>query len=184
MKTGISGRAGASLLLGVACALAAVSCTTTTPDGEGDVALSAAGAERAALRAFYTAPPVIPHEVEDRGNESCGYCHHEEDEDGNQVALSVPHATFSNCRQCHVTFEPPFEVDDVELDTSWIGLREPARGRRAHEGAPPTMPHRVFLRENCLSCHGPEGLTEGMATSHPERTNCSQCHVADVMHEF
>ena len=31
-------------------------------------------------------------------------------------------------------------------------------------------------KENCLACHGPRGHPF-LRTSHPERTNCTQCHV-------
>ena len=36
----------------------------------------------------------------------------------------------------------------------------------------------------CLSCHGDEGLTEALRTTHPERINCEQCHVPDTGAEF
>ena len=50
------------------------------------------------------------------------------------------------------------------------------KGQRAFAGAPPTIPHTLWLRGNCLACHGAFGFAE-LQTSHPERANCVQCHV-------
>ena len=55
--------------------------------------------------------------------------------------------------------------------------------RRAYDGAPPTIPHRVaeLGRENCLSCHRPGSLANGQRVgpprSHPAWGDCRQCHV-------
>ncbi|MCA8951134.1 MAG: diheme cytochrome c precursor [Planctomycetes bacterium] len=56
--------------------------------------------------------------------------------------------------------------------------------RRAYNGAPPTIPHRVDPRDatTCVACHGPEGLRLGDVTARPmphaHLANCTQCHVA------
>jgi predicted CXXCH cytochrome family protein len=46
-----------------------------------------------------------------------------------------------------------------------------------YDGAPPTIPHKVFMRENCGACHVGPGAREEILTTHPERTRCRQCHV-------
>ena len=64
----------------------------------------------------------------------------------------------------------------------FVGQIKPARraflSNRAFSGAPPTIPHRVFMRDNCISCHGPTGYHE-YRTTHPNRTQCMQCHVEE-----
>lgn len=56
--------------------------------------------------------------------------------------------------------------------------------RRAYNGAPPTIPHRVAPRDatTCVACHGPDGLRLGDVTARPmphaHFASCTQCHVA------
>ena len=79
--------------------------------------------------------------------------------------------------RCHVfaVTEGLFAASDFE------GHRSASpRGARQHALAPPVMPHRVFMRENCLGCHAGPGAREEIRTSHPERENCRQCHVPAV----
>ncbi|MFO0546799.1 MAG: nitrate reductase cytochrome c-type subunit [Polyangiaceae bacterium] len=60
--------------------------------------------------------------------------------------------------------------------------REKRRARRAYDGAPPTIPHRIEQLEHpdCLACHE-SGVRVGELTapmmSHRELPNCVQCHV-------
>ncbi len=140
--------------------------------------------ERSANRAFYTAPPVVPHELDNLGNEDCQICHEEVLDLGDRVSVPTPHPQFSNCLQCHVGTEPPAFLDKVEIESDWIGLEEPGRIERENEVAPPVLPHRLFLRDRCLSCHNPEHPRVNMRTSHPERSNCLQCHVAVEERQF
>lgn len=47
------------------------------------------------------------------------------------------------------------------------------------EDEPPLIPHRVAddaTFRDCLKCHG-SGKNGAMMTSHPERRNCTQCHI-------
>jgi cytochrome c-type protein NapB len=75
-----------------------------------------------------------------------------------------------------VNTERVFQANDFEP------LRQDLRpGSRAHPGAPPVIPHKVFMRENCLSCHSGPGGREEIRTTHPERTRCMQCHVGSVV---
>lgn len=138
--------------------------------------------KRAMLRAFYTAPPVVPHDIESEDSRDCLRCHlnvtKTEDE---RVAMQTPHPQLSSCLQCHV---PTNSKGELSQGSQWQGLKEPKRGDRWFTVSPPTMPHRVTLRENCLSCHGPENPDMRLRTSHPERTSCLQCHVPNYQNEF
>lgn len=137
---------------------------------------------RAVLRAFYTAPPVFPHGIESRDSKDCLRCHLRVTKvDDTRVAMKTPHPQFSNCLQCHVTSLPG---GSQEIGGSWEGLKEPKRGDRWFTISPPVIPHRIALRENCLSCHGPENPDTRLRTPHPQRTSCLQCHVPDHQNEF
>lgn len=145
--------------------------------------------QRATLRAFYSAPPVIPHEVESQDAKNCLRCHLNVTKlDDGRVAMQTPHPQFSSCLQCHA---PSLSADQAGLpgkgkkvESSWKGLTEPKRGDRWFTVSPPTIPHRIFLRENCLSCHGPQNPNTRLRTTHPERTSCLQCHVPNRSNEF
>ena len=64
------------------------------------------------------------------------------------------------------------------VSSSYEGLAQNlAAGDRATPGAPPRIPHRVLMRENCLACHDGPGAREAVRTDHPERSRCRQCHV-------
>ena len=53
------------------------------------------------------------------------------------------------------------------------------------EGSPPVIPHKLFMRENCLSCHAGPSAPKEIRMSHPERVNCRQCHVpGNTQEEF
>lgn len=73
-----------------------------------------------------------------------------------------------------------------------LALQAPAWGNDAEEpapdlaadalqspGDPPVIPHAVKANqdgEDCNACHR-DGVKGAPATSHPERLNCTQCHV-------
>jgi cytochrome c-type protein NapB len=42
------------------------------------------------------------------------------------------------------------------------------------------VPHTTFMRESCLSCHGPTGA-DPIRTTHAWRTNCLQCHAPSAV---
>lgn len=146
--------------------------------GTDESAVARTIAERASGRAYDGAPPTIPHEIAG----ACTTCH---DDDGSEiagvgVAPASPHGPdrlagdMGRCRQCHV----PMVTEASFVASRFKGLPQGAfRGGRATPGAPPTIPHTLQLRENCLSCHaGPAARVE-IRTTHPERVRCRQCHV-------
>ena len=60
--------------------------------------------------------------------------------------------------------------------------REARSTRRAWEGAPPTVPHRVeqMALPDCLACHEHGARVAGKVAPpmlHPLRPSCVQCHV-------
>lgn len=128
---------------------------------------------RGSHRAFDGAPPVIPHPILQQGTTSCLACHEAGLVVGNKIAAKVSHPLYANCTQCHV------EAGTAALAVATIPK---SASERAFAGAPPAMPHAVWMRENCLSCHGPGGLT-GLKTTHPERANCLQCHPPSAGHD-
>ena len=137
---------------------------------------------RAVLRAFYTSPPVVPHKVESENSKDCLECHLNVTklEDG-RIGPKTPHPQFTSCLQCHV---PGQKMPNIQFISQWKRLDEPKRGDRWFTTSPPTVPHRIKLRENCLSCHGPENPNMELRTPHPERTSCLQCHVPNYNNQF
>lgn len=136
-------------------------------------------ADRARRRAFDGAPPVVPHPIDQMTSTSCKACHETGVFIGEMYAPPISHEFLNNCTQCHVE---QWSVDLAKapaVRTSFEGLESPGRGGRAWLGAPPTVPHPTFMRENCLACHGPTS-PDPIRTSHPWRTNCLQCHAPSV----
>ena len=150
-------------------------------------ATPAALADRARLRAYEGAPPVIPHPVASSGAAECLACHESGAALGRLRARPIPHEAYASCTQCHVTARsgPPLPDTQAAQDsaaerpglaaTGPAPLRPAAFGPRAWPGAPPAIPHTTLMRDDCLACHGPGGR-EGMRSSHPERQECRQCH--------
>lgn len=144
-----------------------------------DTARKSEAAVRAARRAYDGAPPVIGHPP---FGMDCITCH-------TAAGMSVPGAGFappmphehtaglsavSRCQQCHV-FK---NTDDLFAESTFDGLTQDLRpGKRLYDGAPPVLPHDVFLRENCQACHAGPAAREEIRCTHPERTHCGQCHV-------
>jgi cytochrome c-type protein NapB len=142
------------------------------------------GASRLGERSFLGAPPPMPHTFAgDRDGRYCLECHARVTRvEKRQSAIApVPHAEFSQCQQCHVSGVnkslAPFR------ETLFLGLDQPGKGTRAHAYAPPTIPHKTFMRENCVACHGPSGK-QRIASPHPYRSQCQQCHVPDASKNY
>lgn len=138
--------------------------------------------DRASLRAYDGAPPVIPHK---RVGVDCATCHSRQ---GTQVpdlgfAPPSPHgqtaglSEISRCEQCHVYRT----TTEVWRATEFEPLQQDLRhGRRFLAFAPPVIPHKVFMRENCAACHTGPAAREEIRSSHPDRTRCRQCHLQQV----
>lgn len=130
-------------------------------------------------RAFYGAPPSIPHAVKDErnmGENSCLKCH----ENGGYAEKFkaytpiVPHPEMVNCRQCHV----PQKTTSFFKGTNFKKGSIPRVGvNNALETSPPVIPHQLQMRENCLACHAGPSAPKEIRVTHPERINCRQCHV-------
>lgn len=131
-------------------------------------------AERATRRAYNGAPPVIPHAVDQMSDGACVACHAVGVSVAAKTAPIIPHSHYTNCQQCH-SAAAPVATGQPLAPNAFRGLAAPMAGERAWEGAPPTIPHSTWMRENCMACHGPLGKP-GMRTSHPGRENCLQCH--------
>jgi nitrate reductase (cytochrome), electron transfer subunit len=129
----------------------------------------AALADRARNRAYDGAPPTIPHPVEARSAASCLACHGEGLKVGDRVASKMSHPLMTDCTQCHVEQAP------VPVENGFAGVYRAGPGDRASPGAPPTIPHHTWMRQDCTSCHGLV-TRPGTRTTHPWLTNCTQCH--------
>ncbi len=134
--------------------------------------------QRATLRAYDGAPPVIPHAITDLNIQSCRACHALGLQAGDKIAKMVSHTYLTNCTQCHVEAQPDVPGStDLSAGNLFAGLRPSGYGgTRAWAGAPPVVPHTTFMRTNCISCHGEHGY-DGWRPDHLSRTNCVQCHV-------
>jgi cytochrome c-type protein NapB len=149
---------------------AVLACAESAPDAE-------RAAYRAAQRAFEGAPPVIPHPVRALNRQDCLSCHKDGMElPGEGVVPRTPHPENRLCEQCHVEQLVP---GGGLARNSFVGLRYAERGERAYRGAPPTIPHLLSTRQNCLGCHGAYGGSP-IRSPHPDRVNCMQCHVAPL----
>jgi len=134
---------------------------------------------RSQRRLYDGAPPVIPHVPL---NIKCTACHTDTGKEAPPLGFAPanPHAkteglsATSNCQQCHVFRRQ----EEVFAESDFRGVAQQfAKADRLYPGAPPVIPHRVFMRENCTSCHsGPVARPE-IRCSHPQRVNCRQCHV-------
>lgn len=129
------------------------------------------------LRAYPGGPPVIPHPVANvrtYGGAVCLTCH----ADGGYVpkfeayAPVTPHPDLLNCRQCH----NPALTEGLFDESTFEPMASPDLNQRALPGGPPAIPHSLQMRENCLACHAGPGAVAEIRTTHPERTNCRQCH--------
>jgi nitrate reductase (cytochrome), electron transfer subunit len=137
---------------------------------------------RATRRAYNGAPPIIPHAIENTSDAACYACHSNGMKMAGLKASVMSHSFLANCTQCHAPPPPtPFANVDVSVDSSFVGLPAPKSGKRAFAGAPPAIPHSQWMRENCNACHGGPNGWAGMESTHPWRTNCSQCHAPSAV---
>lgn len=168
----------AALWVAAAC-LVVSGCQPPTPQQDEQL-VPASLAARAERRAFPGAPPVIPHPPQ---SSDCVACHAETAREVPRLGIAPgnPHlktagmSAASRCRQCHV-----FQVaSDLFAASEFPENRRAMRkGGRAHIQAPPTIPHALFMREDCQSCHNGAAAPSEIRCSHAERMNCRQCHAA------
>ena len=131
---------------------------------------------RASRRAYDGAPPVVPHPITQDSASSCIACHQDGLRVGQRTAPKISHQAYANCTQCHVESEnKAFAAGPALTENSFAGVASPAKGERAWQGAPPTIPHPTLMRSDCMSCHGVNGLA-GIRSTHPWRQSCTQCH--------
>jgi len=132
---------------------------------------------RASRRAFNGAPPVVPHAVQRTDDAACYACHGQGMRIEDRVANRMSHGFLANCLQCHAPPPPqPFADVDAEVENTFVGLPAPLKGERAFPGAPPTIPHSTWMRDQCLACHSRLAGWAGLESTHPWRQNCQQCH--------
>lgn len=150
---------------------------------------AAASSARAELRAYDGAPPMIPHPIDQRAQPNCLVCHEHGAKIRERVAPAMSHRVLQSCTQCHAPTNNPLlgaepaqnvagggpSDDNGARGNVFEGLPMGGLGERAWAGAPPVMPHSMWMRERCSSCHGVSGRV-GLRTTHPERQNCAQCH--------
>lgn len=136
------------------------------------------------LRQYPGSPPIIPHEVPTAfaavGND-CLSCHGKGGYSPEHKAFTpvTPHPENSLCFQCHA--EHSGAKDFVE--STWQSIAPPRLGLSFLGGSPPSAPHGLQLRENCVACHsGPAAVAE-IRVTHGSRGNCRQCHVPVVQQE-
>lgn len=154
-------------------------CGSSTSHTSQDITLTPTTL-RAERRYFDGAPPIIPH---DPMPGDCTACHTREGRalPGLGIAPANPHAQTQGvsaaCRQCHVFRD----TEDLFAESRFAPLKQIIRASvRAYPGAPPIMPHPLFMREDCHACHAGLAARPEIAFDHPQRTNCLQCHLAQT----
>ena len=163
----------------VCCLL--LGCTKSSTENLPEVTSSS---ERASRRAFNGSPPVIPHQP---FGAACVSCHNES---GRLVAKigfapANPHkgdGRTTNCRQCHLFKTGDSETIFVKNNFQPFEIDHP-KGDRLFAGAPPTIPHTLLMRKNCMACHSGPAARPEIICDHTERSNCVQCHVPKVTDE-
>ncbi|WP_419188137.1 diheme cytochrome c precursor [Stieleria bergensis] len=146
---------------------------------------------RSSRRAYNGAPPIIPHAIASTNDAACYACHRQGMTlDGllkdSMAAIGVKrplrasvmsHGFLANCVQCHAAPGPlALPPSDWHVANHFVGLAAPQAGQRASPGAPPTIPHGQWMRQNCNACHGGPNGWLGLNSTHQWRTNCLQCH--------
>lgn len=136
-------------------------------------------------RQYPGSPPLVPHAVStfyQDDNSDCIACHGRGGYDAEQDAYApvTPHPENENCFQCHV----PQRTEELFVETNWKSINPPKLGRSQMGGSPPTIPHSLQMREDCIACHtGPAAVAE-IRVEHGSRGNCRQCHVPMVATEL
>jgi cytochrome c-type protein NapB len=137
------------------------------------------------LRQYPGSPPMIPHNIsptfaDDTAN--CLACHERGgyNADLDAYAPVTPHPENESCRQCHVPVkdEKPFAKNN-----NWQSINPPKLGQSELAGSPPSIPHSLQLREDCIACHTGPGAMAEIRVEHGSRGNCRQCHASMIATE-
>lgn len=139
---------------------------------------------RLGRRQYDGAPPVAPHPTDQLSSAACLECHGSPTVVAGRAVPQISHPRYTNCIQCHVSSVGPaswWQARSTALSEGnrFAGSPPSGPGPRAYLGAPPTIPHTTWMRDNCMSCHGPGG-TAALRTSHPNRQSCVQCHAPNA----
>ncbi|MBE2214859.1 MAG: hypothetical protein IAE82_13380 [Opitutaceae bacterium] len=143
--------------------------------------------QRASRRLYDGAPPTAPHPLDQLNPAACLECHGKPTSISGVMVPQMSHKLHANCLQCHVSSSGPtstWRSREVALSDGnrFQGTTASGYGSRAYVGAPPVISHTTWMRQSCITCHGPGG-TAAFRTSHPERQNCLQCHATDARAE-
>jgi cytochrome c-type protein NapB len=141
-------------------------------------------ATRTTRRQYDGAPPVAPHPLDQLTPAACLECHGKPTKIGKVQAPLISHPAYTNCIQCHVSSSGPTSTwvarhEALSEGNKFVGKEQSGQGKRAYVGAPPVISHTTWMRDNCMSCHGPGG-TAALRTSHPNRQSCTQCHAVNA----
>jgi cytochrome c-type protein NapB len=145
---------------------------------------------RRTLNTFYErrqypgSPPIVPHKVAKSfagDTAKCISCHGRGGYDAEQDAYVpvTPHPENENCFQCHV----PKTTEELFVEIDWQSVSPPKLGRSQLGGSPPSIPHSLQMREDCIACHTGPGAVAEIRVEHGSRGNCRQCHVPSVTTE-
>ena len=156
------------------------------------------------LRAYPGAPPRVPHELtpEEFRAGACKTCHERGGYSRRFTAYVpvTPHPDNGPCLQCHVGTDELMAIPlvspdanrrchqchaaggtpraDAETPLDWRTTTWPRLAPRTAGHQPPSIPHDLESRGNCLACHAGPAAVAGIRTTHPGWTDCRQCHVA------
>lgn len=151
--------------------LLALLFATTLPASAGDPPRTLEGFYE--KRAYPGAPPQYRHPLEgDVGwaGDACLACHKK----GSSGAPITPHPLFGECRMCHARLK----VNTLFRPTDFVSVAAPARHLRALPGSPVMAAHPPgVFRQKCMVCHAGKNGVKELASEHPERGACVQCHV-------
>jgi nitrate reductase (cytochrome), electron transfer subunit len=141
------------------------------------------------LRQYPGSPPRIPHPTDQPfgGDENdCLSCHAKGGYSGEfgKFVPVTPHPENSLCYQCHAR-----QVTEATfVPSTWQSITPPRLGLSFLPGSPPSIPHALQLRENCIACHAGPGAVAEIRVAHAPRGYCRQCHVSaaqqDAFSEF
>ena len=136
------------------------------------------------LRQYPGSPPRIPHKVSPsfaENAEDCLACHASGGYDAELDAYApvTPHPENELCYQCHL----PVHTEKLFVGNDWQSINPPKLGQSQLAGSPPSIPHTLQLRGDCIACHtGPAAVAE-IRVEHGSRGNCRQCHLPMVVTE-